>query len=413
MKQKNSAIISRSALLSNYAAVDAVLDASCASSNRRKPKIICVVKADAYGHGISAVSSALGEAGCDFFAVSSEDEAIELRALELRCGRRPQILILGHVMPENVDELIENDITCALVSADNARELSEAVSARNRRGTKLRRGGDALKVHIKLDTGMNRVGYPTDPDRLESTLCGIAEAAADPNLSIKGIFTHFACADDEWMDGRILSGYEDCGGYSALQLGRYRAAVDGLTKRGIDVGLKHCANSAAALCHPEAYFDAVRAGVILYGLMPDGSEDPRFRPVMRFDSTVVHLHRLDPGDKVSYGAEFTASRPTLVATVGAGYADGFERAYRGCDVWIGGRPYRQIGRICMDQFMADVTAPSDDDPAPPAAPVSVGDPVTLFGGDNGASTNALARRAGTINYEVVCKVSKRVPRIVE
>ncbi|MBQ3636857.1 MAG: alanine racemase [Clostridia bacterium] len=409
MKQKNSATISRAALLSNYAAVDSILTSGSKKAGIRKPKIICVVKADAYGHGIAAVSSALGEAGCDFFAVSSEDEAVELRELELRCGRHPEILILGHVMPENVDEMIARDITCAAVSPDNARELSEAAAAHNRRGRRIRE--DSLKIHIKLDTGMNRVGFAADPDRLAGTVEDIEAAAADPNLTVSGIFTHFACADDELMDGQILPGCEDCGGYTMLQLGRYRAAVDALTRRGIDVGLRHCANSAAALTCPDAYFDAVRAGVVLYGLMPDGKEDPRFRPAMRFDSTVVHVHRLAPGERVSYGAEFTAERPTVLATVGAGYADGFERAYRGCAVKIGGLPYRQVGRICMDQFMADVTEPIGK-PAP-SSPPAVGEPVTLFGGDSGESVNALARTAGTINYEVVCKVSKRVPRIVE
>ncbi len=415
MKHKNTAYISRDALLSNYASIERLVGENCRPGQKR-PRIVCVVKADGYGHGIHTVAGALGDAGCDFFAVSSEEEAVELREIETRNGRNPDILILGHIMPENVGEMIARDITCAVVSLDNARELSAAVDAHNRRGSRTRT--DALKIHIKLDTGMNRVGFPAAEDRMEESVGQILEVAEDPNLRICGIFTHFSCADDELMDGRILPGYEVFGGFTRLQLDRYRTMVKTLEDRGLDVGVRHCANSAATLCCPEAYFDAVRAGIIIYGLMPNGRlEDrrgiavPRFTPVMRFDSSVVHLHRMNPGDRVSYGAEFTASRPMLVATVGAGYADGFERAYKGCCVRIGNRMYRQIGRICMDQFMVDVT-PIDEADARDN-PVQVGDAVTLFGGDDGQMTDTLARMAGTINYEVVCKVSKRVPRIVE
>ena len=412
MKQKNTAFISRDALLSNYAAIDRLVTDNVSGTGRAKPRIICVVKADGYGHGIQTVAGALGDAGCDYFAVSSEEEAVELREIETRNGRNPDILILGHIMPENVGEMIARDITCAVVSLENARELSAAVSAHNRRGTRPR--ADALKIHIKLDTGMNRVGFPVAEDRREESVRQIEEVSRDPNLNVCGIFTHFSCADDELMDGRILPGYEVFGGFTGLQLDRYRAAVKALEERGVKVGLRHCANSAATLCCPDAYFDAVRAGIIIYGLMPNGrlgTGIPRLTPVMRFDSSVVHLHRMYPGDRVSYGAEFTASRPMLVATVGAGYADGFERAYKGCCVRIGNRMYRQIGRICMDQFMVDVT-PTDERDAL-ENPIAVGDAVTLFGGDDGQMTDTLARMAGTINYEVVCKVSKRVPRIVE
>ena len=422
MKHKNTAYISRAALCSNYAAIDALVSDNASrsrSAGGRKPRIICVVKADGYGHGIHTVAGALGDAGCDYFAVSSEEEAVELREIETRNGRNPDILILGHIMPENVGEMIARDITCAVVSPDNARELSDAVAAHNRRGTRPRE--DSLKIHIKLDTGMNRVGFPAAEGRQEEALSQIAAVAADPNLSIGGIFTHFACADDELMDGRILPGYEVFGGYTMLQLERFRTMVDALEANGIHVGMRHCANSAATLCCPEAYFDAVRAGIIIYGLMPNGklADHPgmpgqlthALTPVMRFDSSVVHIHRMDPGDRVSYGAEFVADRPMTVATVGAGYADGFERAYKGCCVRIGNRMYRQIGRICMDQFMVDVTPTDLSDAA--NNPVAVGDAVTLFGGDDGQMTDTLARMAGTINYEVVCKVSKRVPRIVE
>lgn len=387
MKHKNIAYIDKNALISNYKTIDGITGNS---------RVICVVKADAYGHGIEYAASALGDAGCDFFAVSSEEEAAELRAIENANARHPDILILGHIDPENVGEMISHDITCTVVSAENARLLSDAAKV----------CGGVLKIHIKLDTGMNRLGFSASDSDYENTVSAIADIAADENLALGGIFTHFSSADDELMDGRILPGYESVGGYTRLQLSRYIRVINALRGRGINQGICHAANSAAILTLPEAHFDAVRAGVILYGMMPNGSIDERFKPVMKFESSVTHIHVIRAGEKVSYGAEFEAENDIIAATVAAGYADGFERSCKGCYVTIGGRKYRQIGRICMDQFMVDVT----DSFSPGAVPVKVGDAVTLFGGDDGQSANALARLSGSINYEVLCRVSKRVLR---
>ncbi len=394
MKYKNKAYIDTLELKNNYLTILDLCKKNALAENKTPPKVICVVKADAYGHGIRTAAKVLGEAGCGFFAVSSEAEAVELRHIESENGRHPEILILGHIMPENVPDMIENDITCAICDAENARELSEAVSPAE----------TPLKVHIKLDTGMNRVGFPTDDLRFEQTVCEIAEISREKNLKITGIFTHFSSADDELLDGHLVPGFDE--GYTAMQLSRYKRVIDSLKKLKIDVGLRHSANSAALLKLPEAYFDAVRAGIILYGYPPNGSIDSRFRTVMRFDSSVVHIHTVKRGEKISYGAAFEAPYDMTVATIGAGYADGFEREYSGCDVKIGERKYRQVGRICMDQCMIDVTPPRGEECA-----VKVGDAVTLFGGDGGESVNELARRAGTISYEVLCRVSKRVPRI--
>ncbi len=393
MKHKNTAYIDRSALVNNYAVVKDITF----SSLRARPEVICVVKADAYGHGIKVTADVLGNAGCRFFAVSSEEEAEQLRRIERENGREPEILILGHIDPENVGDMIENDVICTVVSADNAELLRKA--AHDYRAT--HPSALPLRVHVKLDTGMNRVGFSANEKSVGETVDAIERLAHCGDLSLCGIFTHFSCADDELMDGHLVDGYEN--GYTRMQLERYKTIVDLLDARGVDVGVRHAANSAAILKLPEAYFDAVRAGVILYGLMPNGSVDERFSPVMKFTSTVTHIHKVGAGERVSYGAAFTADKPMTVATVAAGYADGFERAYSGCEVTIRGRRFRQVGRICMDQFMVDVTG-SDD--------IAVGDEVTLFGGDNGEGANALARRAGTINYEVVCKVSKRVTRVV-
>lgn len=397
MKHKNTAYINRGALTSNYEAVLALTRDAARDCGKAAPTVICVVKADAYGHGIKVTADVLGSAGCRFFAVSSEEEAAELRAIEKGNGRHPEILILGHISPENVGEMIENDIICTVVSEKNAVELRDAV--REYRSTKP--SCPPLKIHVKLDTGMNRVGFPAGESDAEATAGAIEELSRCGDLSLCGVFTHFACADDELMDGRLVDGYAD--GYTAMQLERFKRVLAMLEARGVDAGVRHAANSAAILKLPEAYFDAVRAGVILYGLMPNGSEDKRFSPVMRLASTVTHIHKIGSGERISYGAAFESGSPMVIATVAAGYADGFERAYSGCEVLIRGRKFRQVGRICMDQFMVDVTGCDD---------ISVGDEVTLFGGDGGELSNALARRAGTINYEVVCKVSKRVTRVV-
>lgn len=386
MKHKNTAYINRNALISNYETIDKITGNS---------RVICTVKADAYGHGIDSVARILGDAGCDFFAVSSEEEAVELRQIEQANSRHPEILILGHINPENVGDMIANDIICTVVSFENAALLSDAA----------KEYGGVLKIHIKLDTGMNRLGFSTSDDTFEKTVAEIAALSEDKNLALRGIFTHFAAADDELMDGRILPGYESVGGYTRMQLSRYTRIISALERRGVDPGLRHASNSAAILTLPEARFDAVRAGVILYGLMPNGKFDPRFRPAMRFESSVTHLHEIRKGERISYGAEFEAPRDMLIATVAAGYADGFDRKYNGCDVTINGRKYAQVGRICMDQFMVDVTESNGG--------ISVGDAVVLFGGDCGESVNNLARISGSINYEVVCRVSKRVGRVLE
>lgn len=403
MKHKNTAYIFRDAFAQNYNEIQSRIRVNCAQLGRDDvPRVICVVKADAYGHGISTAAGALGDAGCDFFAVSSEEEAEELRGIESANGRHPDILILGHIMPENVIEMIEDDITCAMISLDNAKELSAAISDYYNSNYTRMADRKPLKIHIKLDTGMNRVGFAADSERLAETVSQIRTISDDENLRITGIFTHFSCADDETLDGNIVPGTD---GYTRMQLERYKNAVDALENAGIDVGLKHAANSAAILGCPEAYFDAVRAGIIIYGLMPNGAVDPGFTPAMQFDSSVTHVHKIRAGDKVSYGATFTADHDMVLATVAAGYADGFERAYNGCGVKINGHTYTQVGRICMDQFMVDIT----DAPEP----IRIGDAVTLFGGDDGTMVRDLAKLAGTINYEVICKVSKRVIREVQ
>ena len=382
MKYKNIAYIDTAALADNYRAV---------AEKAGGAQVIAVVKADAYGHGMACAASVLAEAGCTFFAVSSEEEAVELRRMEEENGRHPSIIILGHILPENAHEMAENDIICAVVSYENAVLLDRVMAGYPKK----------LAVHLKIDTGMNRVGFPADDESRAKTVEHIKAVYAMENLRPEGIFTHFSCADTD------LTG-EDTG-YTALQLERYRRILADLEEAGVNPGIRHAANSAAALGLPEAHFDAVRAGIVLYGLSPSGDKNEAvragLRPVMRFCSTVAHIHKVPAGDKISYGGTYEAETERTVAVIAAGYADGYERAYHGCPVRIGGRFYRSVGRICMDQFMADITGHE--------AEVGVGQEVTLFGGDDGELIEALAASAGTINYEVICNVSRRVKRVIQ
>lgn len=380
MKYKNAAYIDTAALAENYRVI---------TERASGAQVIAVVKADAYGHGMACAASVLGEAGCGFFAVSSEEEAAALRRLEAENGRHPSIIILGHIMPENAWEMAENDIICTAVSYDNAVLLDRVMAGSPKK----------LTIHVKLDTGMNRVGFPADDANRAKTVEHIAAIAGFKNLTLGGIFTHFSCADTD------LTG-EDTG-YTAMQLERYRKTIAALEEAGVDPGIRHAANSAALLGLPEAHFDAVRAGIILYGLSPSGDRtealNAGLRPVMKFCAGVTHIHKVPAGDKVSYGGTYTAETERVIAVIAAGYADGYERSYIGCPVIIGDRKYRSVGRICMDQFMVDITGHEYE--------IGVGQEVTLFGGDDGELIETLASASHTINYEVLCKVSRRVRRI--
>lgn len=380
MKYKNIAYIDTAALADNYRAV---------REQSSGAQVIAVVKADAYGHGIACAATVLGNAGCAFFAVSSEEEAVELRRIEAENGRHPSIILLGHILPENAWTMAAHDILCTAVSYDNAVLLDRVMAGSPHK----------LTVHIKLDTGMNRVGFPTDDANYEKTIEHIREIAGFENIRIGGIFTHFSCADTD------LTG--DDTGYTSLQLDRYNRTVDALISSGVNVGIRHAANSAAILGLPQAHFDAVRAGIILYGASPSGDKNEAVRaglkPVMKLCSCVAHIHKVPSGDKISYGGTCTAEAERTVAVIAAGYADGYERAFHGCPVIIGGRKYKSVGRICMDQFMVDITGHEQE--------VGVGQEATLFGGDDGELLETLASAAGTINYEILCGVSKRVKRV--
>lgn len=353
---------------------------------RLKPetKVCCVVKADAYGHGAERLSKEYERLGADWFAVSNLEEAQQLR----RAGAKLPILILGYTPPEMAAELARLNVSQALVGGEYAGKLSEhAVKA-----------GVSVKVHVSLDTGMSRIGFLfQQPERDTGSLDEIERACALPGIDPEGIFTHFAVAD-EGEDGRA---------YTKMQFRSFQDGIDRLEQRGIRFRIRHCANSAAIFDYPEAQLDMVRPGVILYGLMPSGCiRNPApLIPAMQLKSVVSLVKAVPAQTSVSYGRKFTSGSETVVATVPIGYADGYPRIlFRSADMLVRGQRAKIIGRICMDQLMLDVTK---------IPGVRAGDVVTVFGRDGSAAlpVDELASQVGTINYEVVCGVSKRVPRV--
>ncbi len=339
---------------------------------------ICVLKAEAYGHSAPETARALALEGCRFFAVSAIEEAIAVR----KAVEDAEILIFGNLEAPNVELLLKHRLTATLFSAEEARELAdEAV-----------RLGGTLSAHIKLDTGMNRLGFPvcTESARLES-LSEIEALFALDGLAITGIYSHFATADEADSNG------------THTQAARFFSVTEVLESKGFSLGVRHVCNSAGALRYPEYAADAVRLGIVLYGYLPDGAEDVKLLPVMRLETSVTHLHTAPAHTSVSYGGIFETGEPRLIATLGIGYADGWLRDYTGANVTVhtakGDFRAPIVGRICMDQCMLDVTG----------LPVNRGDRVTLFGQSTDELVE-LAARAGTIPYECLCLISARVPR---
>ncbi len=372
---KTWAEISLPALRHNWRAI-----ASRIADPRCTP--IAVVKANAYGHGAEIISRTLYGEGCRFFAVSCISEAEEIR----RILPDAEILILGYSMPQDAPELSRMNIIQTVFDADFAAACESAMADAVCRGTVPY--GSKLRVHIKLDTGMNRLGF--DAGAPDDAAAQIARVLRMPHLRAEGMFTHFACADGDHGEGM-----------SADQLARFIAVRDRLRAKNACPPMLHCCNSAGILHMPHAYMNGVRAGIILYGMSPDGSILPDFLPVMTLKTRVAHIHTLRAGESVSYGATFTAGRDMRIATLPIGYADGWTRRFSGAQVRLpDGSAAPIVGRICMDQCMIDLGE----------ADVRPGDPVTLFGDDDGSMIEALAQRGGTINYEITSLITARVPR---
>ena len=342
-------------------------------------KFLGVVKADAYGHGAIQVARVLEKSGADYLAVSSIDEAMELRL----GGISMPILILGHTPREQVKKLIENNITQAVTCKAKALEYSdEAV-----------RCGGTLKIHIKVDTGMSRLGYLVSGQHFESGVEGICEACRLPGLEAEGIFTHFAVSDEPEN--------EESRAYTKEQFALFTAVIEKVEEKlGRKFRLRHCANTGAVAYWPEMMLDMVRPGLLLYGY-GDGARRLGLRPVMRLMTSVSTIKVYEPGTSVSYGRIFKTERTTRMGVVPYGYADGFFRCLSNrCSLMTAYGPAPQRGRICMDMCMIDLT----DLPE-----VDVGDEIEIFGPEN--PVERLADLAGTIPYELTCAVSKRVPRV--
>ena len=368
-------------------AVWAQIDLDAAAHNMRQirkhvgpdVKIAAVVKANAYGHGSVELAKTFAENGADCFAVSSLDEAVELRRY---AHIDNEIFILGHTDARRTEELLTYDIEPAVFNLKNAEFFSQEA----------RRLGKTLRVHIAVDTGMSRVGFQVN----EFSVSEIKTIAALPNIEIRGMFTHFAVSD---MKDKT---------FTREQYGHFRWMCKRMEEEGIHIALRHCCNSAAVLELPEYYCDMVRPGIIMYGCEPSPEIDIKpydLRPVMSLRCCIAHVKLIDAGATVSYGRHYTAPSRRKIATLPAGYADGYSRILSGkVDVLYHGHRVPQVGAICMDQCMIDVSGEAN---------VHAGDEVVLFGrqGDSFIPIEEIAAVCGTINYEIMCNISRRVPRV--
>lgn len=342
-------------------------------------KIIAVIKADGYGHGAEAIAALIHEYDYIWgFAVATPEEALRLRSF----GVKKPVLILGIVFEEYFPELIAQDIRLTVCENKMAEMLS-------REGI---RQGKTVHIHLALDTGMSRIGFADVPESIEK----IRKIEALQNMEIEGMFTHFARADESDLTP------------AREQLDRYLVFAGLLEEKGIHIPLKHCSNSAGIIRMPQANLDAVRAGITIYGLYPSDEverDKVRLEPAMELKSHITYIKELKAGTPVSYGGTYTAPKDIRTATVPAGYADGYPRSLSNKGwVLIRGRRAPVIGRICMDQFMVDVSEIPD---------ACVGDEVTLIGKDGKEiiSMEEMGDLSGRFSYEFACDISKRVPRV--
>ncbi len=364
MTPRNRRVIDLAALKDNMAQIRAATNPDA--------KIMAVVKADGYGHGAAETSRAALAGGADMLAVASVAEGTKLRA----AGIRAPILVLGAVLAADVAEGVENGLIQTVCSPDMVRLCEEAAAEKEKR----------TEVHLKVDTGMGRIGVRNREER-DAVL---RELERSPHVRLTGAFTHLSDADDG----------EDGMAYTEEQFRKYRELTEDLPR---DI-IRHCANSAAIHRRPDMALDMVRAGISLYGYPPvENGLD--LKPCMRWTAKVSYVKELPAGEYISYGRTFRTDRPTRVATVTCGYADGYHRCAGGkAEVLIHGRRVPVLGRICMDQMMADITGLEDVQPE---------DEVVLMGESGGERITAedLARWSGTISYEILLSVGSRVERV--
>ena len=347
-----------------------------AAMERAGGPVMAVVKADAYGHGAVPVAKTL-EPLCAFFGVSSVAEALELH----HAGLKKPILILGHTPPETYETVVEMGFRVAIFNLEDAKKLSAAATAQSK----------TAYVHFALDTGMSRIGFQVTEESAD--LC--ASIATLPGLQIEGLFSHFATADETNLTK------------AKAQADRYAAFDKMLKERNIEIPVRHLDNSAGIM-NFRCQYDMARAGIVIYGLYPSDEVDPaivNLKPAMQWFSRVSHVKTLEAGRELSYGGTYKTTKETIVATVPAGYADGYRRSLSGkFYVLIRGRKAPILGRVCMDQFMVDVT----DIPG-----VVPGDRVVLMGtdGEHTISAETIGAAANSFNYEQVCDVGRRVTRV--
>ena len=338
--------------------------------------VMPVVKADAYGHGAKEVAKALYDCA-DYFGVATIEEAVELR----QNGIDKPVLILGTLSARHFEEAVANDIAVNVYTEDMARELSHVAVSMDREAS----------VHLSVDTGMNRVGMRYDDEGIEVA----KKIISYPDLRVSGVFSHFATADE--ADKTM----------ARIQLERFASFCRRLGEEGIHIEHRHICNSAGICDMAGNYFTMVRPGIIIYGLYPssDVSTNLKVQSALQLKSHVAYIKTVSAKEGISYGHTYVTDAERIIATVPVGYADGYPRALSGKGrVLVGGRFAPIVGRVCMDQFMIDITDIPD---------VKMEDTVTLIGtdGDKTITADEIAAICGTINYEIVCGISKRVPRV--
>ena len=357
---------------------------------RAESRFMAVVKANGYGHGAVEVAQAALDSGADCLGVARLHEAVELR----ETGINAPILIFGLTPPEGIDTLLDLALTQAVFTRETAEALAAEASSRGKR----------VRVHIKVDTGMGRLGLLANEPRAEEATISAANHRFDevraiailPGLEVEGLFTHFATADHAEKS------------YAERQLQRFDDLVERLKQEGIEVPLNHAANSAALLDMPDSHLDMVRPGIATYGLYPSAQVDHsrvKLKPVMEWKTSIIQLKEVPAGFGVSYGITYETPQPTTLATVAVGYADGLRRSLssRG-EMLVGGQRVPIVGRVCMDLTLLDVGEVPD---------VAVGDEVVILGrqGDGVLGADEMATTLDTINYEIVSTITSRVPRI--
>ncbi|MBQ6143783.1 MAG: alanine racemase [Clostridia bacterium] len=348
-------------------------------------KVLCVLKADAYGHGAEFLVKEYERLGADYYGVSNLDEALQLR----KAGAKKPILIFGYTPPEMAETLSKENVSQALFSLEYAKELYNSCKEKNVK----------VKVHLKIDTGMSRIGFFCQNDEdINKSIKEIEKIRKDmPLLDIEGMFTHFSVSDD------VTNNRE----YTIYQFNNFKKVISGLEELGIKVPLKHCCNSGGIISFPEMQLDMVRAGVILYGLYPSKETEGKInlKPAMELKAVVSQVKEIPENTSLSYGRTFVSGDKMKIASVTIGYADGYSLKFsNNAELLVKGKRAKIVGRVCMDQLMIDVTNIEG---------VKSGDEVTVFGcdGTEKISVDEMAEKIETINYEIVCLIGKRVPRI--